>query len=333
MTVKDLQRIVLSQDGNIAGSKEMQGLQRKLEGRPFYIWSKEKRKLTENPNSEFYGRSDFNHIIGLPRKNGVPQPLHDYQHMIYKALTSDEYLNQRPPKPEEEERLRQGRIEVEGKVSSNKESMKKANDDFLRDKAKTLIHPFKLKHLWIKKATGLGITEFMLRFMCWLCLRNDDYKNSQMVIITGPNQELAIKCIKRIKGFFESHGIIFDSKETVANLNGCEIQAYPSNHIDAFRSLTNPKFILLDEADFFRKGEQEEVRHVAERYIAKSDPYIVMVSTPNRPDGLFASIEKEPFESSIYKKLFLDYTYGLDKIYTKEEIGKAKKSPSFSQRI
>jgi hypothetical protein len=183
--------------------------------------------------------------------------------------------------------------------------------------------------LWIKKATGLGITEFMLRFMVFLALRNDDYKNSQMVIITGPNQELAIKCIKRIKGFFEPHGIIFDSKETVVNLNGCEIQAYPSNHIDAFRSLTNPKFILLDEADFFRKGEQEEVRHVAERYIAKSDPYIVMVSTPNRPDGLFASIEKEPFESSIYKKLFLDYTYGVGKIYTDKEIAKAKKSPSF----
>ncbi len=24
------------------------------------------------------------------------------------------------------------------------------------------------KHLWIKKATGLGISEFMLRFMAWL---------------------------------------------------------------------------------------------------------------------------------------------------------------------
>jgi hypothetical protein len=24
------------------------------------------------------------------------------------------------------------------------------------------------KHLWIKKATGLGISEFMLRFMVWL---------------------------------------------------------------------------------------------------------------------------------------------------------------------
>jgi len=150
-----------------------------------------------------------------------------------------------------------------------------------------------------------------------------------MVIVTGPNQELAIKMIKRLKGLFEPHGITFDSKETVINLNGCEIQAYPSNHIDAFRSLTNPKFILLEEADFFRKEEQEEVRHVAERYIAKSDPFIVLVSTPNRPDGLFAKIEKEPFDTCIYKKVFLDYTYGLGKIYTTEEIEKAKMSPSF----
>jgi hypothetical protein len=68
---------------------------------------------------------------------------------------------------------------------------------------------------------------------------------------------------------------------------------------------------------------------VTERYIAKSDPFIVMVSTPNRPDGLFAKIEKEPFDTCIYKKVFLDYTYGLNKIYTTEEIEKAKMSPSF----
>ena len=47
------------------------------------------------------------------------------------------------------------------------------------------------------------------------------------------------------------------------------IEAYPSNHLDSFRSLTNPKFIFLDEADMFRKGEQEDVRHVSERYIGK----------------------------------------------------------------
>ena len=41
-----------------------------------------------------------------------------------------------------------------------------------------------------------------------------------MVIVTGPNQELAIKLIKRIKALFELAGIIFDSKETVIELNG-----------------------------------------------------------------------------------------------------------------
>jgi hypothetical protein len=68
------------------------------------------------------------------------------------------------------------------------------------------------------------------------------------------------------------------SKETVLELNSCSIEAYPSNHIGAYRALDNPKFILIDEGDFFTKGEQEDVRHVSERYIAKSDPYIVIVS-------------------------------------------------------
>jgi hypothetical protein len=88
---------------------------------------------------------------------------------------------------------------------------------------------------------------------------------------------------------------------------------------------------MLDESDFFRKSEQEDVRHVSERYIGKSDPYIVMVSTPNAPDGLFEKIENEPEETWIYKRLKLDYTFGLDKIYTRQEIEKAKQSPSFER--
>jgi hypothetical protein len=183
-----------------------------------------------------------------------------------------------------------------------------------------------------KKSNWLGVTEFFLRLMAWLCLRNDDYKNSQMCIVTGPNIDIAIKLIKRMKALFEprSH-VTFDSKETVLELNGCTIEAYPSNHIDAYRALDNPKIILIGEGDFFRKGEQEDVTHVSERYIAKSDPYIVMVSTPNAPDGLFERIEKESEETCIYKRLFLDYTYGIGKIYTVEEIEKAKASPSFER--
>jgi hypothetical protein len=192
-------------------------------------------------------------------------------------------------------------------------------------------HTIKHKHIWIKKATGLGITEMMLRVMVWLALRNDGYRNSQMCIVTGPNVDIAIKLVKRMKQMFEKHNVLFDSKETVLELNGCRIEAYPSNHVDAFRALENPKFILLDEADFFRRNEQEDIRHVSERYIGKSNPFLIMVSTPNRPDGLFEKIEKEPENTCIYKRLKLDYTYGIDRIYTPEEIRKARASPSFSR--
>ena len=130
---------------------------------------------------------------------------------------------------------------------------------------------------------------------------------------------------------FEPLSIYFDSKETVLELNRCRIEAYPSNHIDSFRSLDNPKFILLDECDFFRKSEQEDVRAVSERYIAKSNPYIVLVSTPNTPGGLMETIEKEPYDKSLYKKIKLDYRYGLNKIFTKEDIEKARQSPSFER--
>jgi hypothetical protein len=44
------------------------------------------------------------------------------------------------------------------------------------------------------------------------------------------------------------------------------------------RGLPNVSFILLDEADFFPPGQQQQAdaRDVSERYIAKSNPYIVM---------------------------------------------------------
>ena len=291
MTLRDLQRLISSQSDNHSSSPQ-ELLFAKLRSKSFWLWDSTKhRELARTSKSGCC----FNHIIGLPKKDGIEKPFFYYEKMLYQALTVPDYLNSMTARP--------------GLAA----------------------YKFKEKHLWVKKATGLGCSEFFLRFMVWLCLRNDDYRGSQMVIVTGPNQDLAVKLIKRIKALFEPHNIYFDSKETVVELNGCSIEAYPSNHIDAFRSLTNPKFILLDETDFFRKNEQDDVRHVAERYIAKSDPYIVMVSTPNAPGGLFEKIEKEPFDTCIYKKMFLDYTYGVGKIYTTLEIDKARMSPSFER--
>ena len=109
---------------------------------------------------------------------------------------------------------------------------------FIPDFQNPLNKSFKNKHLWVKKATGLGVTEFFLRLMAWLCLKDNSYRNSQMCIVTGPNIDIAIKLIKRMKALFEPKlGITFSSKETVLELNGCTIEAFPSNHIDSFRAL------------------------------------------------------------------------------------------------
>jgi hypothetical protein len=147
------------------------------------------------------------------------------------------------------------------------------------------------KHVWIKKATGLGVTEFMLRYMAWLCFSSSSknrnfghlkttkqahgkYKSggnssteeeqkeqsqngehtqeyqdqdqdqeqeqksmagSQMCIVTGPRIELAITLIDRMKGLFRNNllptSMLFNSKETVIELNGVHIEAYPSHHL------------------------------------------------------------------------------------------------------
>ena len=43
------------------------------------------------------------------------------------------------------------------------------------------------------------------------------------------------------------------------------------------------------------------------------------------------NIENEPSESCLYHRIKLDYRYGLGKIYTAEDINKARTSPSFDR--
>ncbi|MFL6384337.1 MAG: DEAD/DEAH box helicase family protein [Nitrososphaeraceae archaeon] len=274
MTFKDLKKRV-----SLQVSQEETRLFERLKGKPFWIWDKQQHKQEDIRTN---GDCCFNHIIGLPQKDGVDKPFYDYEQLIFDSLATH---------------------------NSN-------------------------KHLWIKKATGLGVSEFLLRFMAWLCLKDNALLGSQMCIVTGPRIDLAITFIDRMEKMFANRmGIpaAFDNKETVIELNSVKIEAFPSHHLDAMRGLPNVSFILLDEADFFPPGQQADARDVSERYIAKSNPYIVMVSTPNAPEGLFERIEKESEDTCLYKRIFLDYTYGIGKIYTAEEIEKAKQSPSFER--
>jgi hypothetical protein len=89
-----------------------------------------------------------------------------------------------------------------------------------------------------------------------------------MWIVTAPRIDLAIALIDRMKKLFSSSkGITaaaaFDTKETVIELNGVKIEAFPSHHLDAMRGLSSVSFILLDEAYFFPPGQQADARDVS----------------------------------------------------------------------
>ena len=81
--------------------------------------------------------------------------------------------------------------------------MKRLYDSLFLTKDEKKDFDFKNIHLWVKKATGLDVTEFMLRLKAWLCIKDSNFVNSQICIVTGPNQDMAIKLIKRLKGIFE----------------------------------------------------------------------------------------------------------------------------------
>jgi hypothetical protein len=158
----------------------------RLQNKPFWIWNIEDHKEGDIRTN---GDCCFNHIIGLPHKDAVEEPLYDYEKIIFDSL-----------------------------VTQNGSSNSSNN-----------------KHLWIKKATGLSICEFILRFMAWLCMKDNALSGSQMCIVTGPRIDLAITLIDRMKKLFTVGTVkgltVFDTKETVIELNDVKIEAFPSHHL------------------------------------------------------------------------------------------------------
>lgn len=182
----------------------------------------------------------------------------------------------------------------------------------------------------IVKATGLGITELYLLWTEWMCLSNNhevEMHNSQVGILVGQSIKKAMELIRRMRDhldyYNEGTAYAFDLP------NGIHIEAYPSMNISAARSLPNPKIWIVDEAGFFGMKNDEEARTVVDRYITKSNPYIAIFSTPNLPDGMFYRLMHE--EECLYKRIYLPYTVGTNKIYSEKQLAISKQTPSFER--
>lgn len=171
----------------------------------------------------------------------------------------------------------------------------------------------KNKCLAVYKATGLGISEFMLLWILWKCLTDEFFYGKEAIIITGPNVDLAKGLILRLKTFLVNKGLDFTDKGVYElSINGAEIKCYPSNNIHSARGKPKVSIFFGDEAAFFKMMDDNEVRTVGERYIGKSDSWVVWVSTAGEePQGFFWDIMTE--SNSIYEKMEFYVEAGLKK--------------------
>jgi hypothetical protein len=113
----------------------------KCRNKPFWIWDSANHREKDRTH---HGDCCFTDIIGRPRKNGGNRkPFFDYQKMLYMALFKPAYLNS-------------------SALDTN-----------------SVLYQFKEKHLWVKKTTSLGVTEFFLRLMVWLCVCDDDCRDNR----------------------------------------------------------------------------------------------------------------------------------------------------------
>jgi hypothetical protein len=85
VTFKDLQKVIQSQ----SGPEQSQLLQR-LKDKPFWIWDTKQHKQQDIKTK---GDCCFNHIIGLPRKDGTEKSIFDYEKLLYDSLLIPEFYN------------------------------------------------------------------------------------------------------------------------------------------------------------------------------------------------------------------------------------------------
>jgi Terminase large subunit, T4likevirus-type, N-terminal len=185
------------------------------------------------------------------------------------------------------------------------------------------------RNVWIKKSAGIGATTLLLRYLVWKILVNNDLEYKNIFIVSGTHFRHANTVKVKMEDLFRNKFpfLKLDSKFTDLWIKNTNIKIFPSRNSKDLRGYTDVAYLFLDEADYWLDSEVSELLHAITRYEEKSNCTTIMVSTPNRPDGLFQSIEKDP--SSKYYKIILDYTVGLGKIYDPEEIKKKMQKPEF----
>lgn len=249
-------------------------------------------------------------------------------------------------------------IALEKKESSYIQSMPKIpKDNFLefnrwlgnpfhpKLRKDTDVFPFQVKlrdlirkhrRVIVNKFTGAGGTEMIPRIFLEMMLA-DELPFKQYVIVNGLRMKFTEQVMQdRIKGIItKKHPELIKhvTKDTIMLNNGTYFRGYPTEHIDTIRGQDDIMGIFIDEAAFFHSTAQEAVRTAIERYVLKTNPYIIWLSTPNGLQGAFYKLWTEATKKqNDYFPITIPYSNGIDsQLLEQTEIEKRKKDRGFLQ--
>jgi len=161
---------------------------------------------------------------------------------------------------------------------------------------------------------------------------NDELRNKNIIIVTGIREQLAIDLVKRFKGLLPDYN--WNDREGVAEINGCSVRAYPSMRIKDIRGASSVSHVLIDELDHFNESiDSNQIFGVVEPLIVKSNPQIILCSTPGPINSTMHQLYSLPENECRYHRLYMPITKPLGTLISEEEHEKIKRQPFYQQEM
>jgi hypothetical protein len=142
---------------------------------------------------------------------------------------------------------------------------------------------------------GLGKTETtIVRYPNYRIMRSTEWDNRDVAITTGLAEVSAEELLIRIESLWSTAfpNPPLDKKAAQIWIDKTRILAFPTQNIKRLRLYDDFAGIFVDEADFYSLLDQMRLQEAIFGYIVKSQPLIVLMSTPNHPSGMLAKYRK-----------------------------------------
>ena len=119
------------------------------------------------------------------------------------------------------------------------------------------------QNVWIKKARGIGLTTFVLRYLAWKILSSSEMDYKSIYIITG-NDESLDEVASKFKNLFNKRFplVKLESMFTDFWLKNTWIKILSRKNVLDIE-ICDAAYLFIDEADYLGHSEQTALEHKA----------------------------------------------------------------------